>query len=142
MKRMRTSDRMLRYKKLPCKVFTYNLISRTASKRGNKYAKVFATYFGRVQAYTMRTKGGAHEALSLLFQWTSVLDHIIVDISKEKVLGSFHKTCSEDGCFLKQAETYSLWQNAVEGTIRNLKRRAGRKTTKPQEPKRLWDHCL
>ena len=45
-KRMRTNDRILCYKMLPCKVFAGTIISGTASKRGNKYAKVFAADFG------------------------------------------------------------------------------------------------
>ena len=45
MKRMSTKDRMLQYKRLPCNVFSDTIISGTSSKRGNKYAEVFATYF-------------------------------------------------------------------------------------------------
>jgi len=43
---------------------------------------------------------------------------------------------------LKQTEPYSPWQNAAEGSIRELKRGAGRKMTKSGSPKKLWDHCL
>ena len=142
MKRMRTNDRMLRYKRLPCNVFADTLISGTVSKRGNKYAEIFATDFGWARAYPMKRKGEAHEALSLLFQRTGVPDNLIVDGSKEQVQGDFKKKCSEAGCRLKQTEPYSPWQNAAEGSIRELKRGAGRKMTKSGSPKKLWDHCL
>ena len=46
MKRMRTNERMLRYKMLLCKCFADKLISETVSNRGNKYSEIFATYFG------------------------------------------------------------------------------------------------
>ena len=108
-KRMRTNDRIICYKRLPCKVFSDTILSGTASKRGNKYAKVFATDFGWARAYPMKTKGDAHEALLLLFQRTGVLDHLIVDGSKKQVLSSFKKKFSEAGCCLKQMEPYSLW---------------------------------
>ena len=63
------------------------LISGTVSKRGNKYAEIFATDFGWARAYPMKRKGEAHEALSLLFQRTGVPDNLIVDGSKEQVQG-------------------------------------------------------
>ena len=44
--RIRTNYRMMRYNQLPCNVFSDTLISGRVSKRGNKYAEVFATAFG------------------------------------------------------------------------------------------------
>ena len=123
-------------------MFADTLISGTVSKRGNKYAEIFATDFGWARAYPMKRKGEAHEALSLLFQRTGVPDNLIVDGSKDQVQGDFKKTCSGAGCRLKQTEPYSPWQNAAEGSIRELKRGAGRKMTKSGSPKKLWDHCL
>ena len=87
MKRMRTNDRMLQYMKLPCNIFSDTVLSKTATKRGNKYAEFFATYFGWAQAYPMKTKCDAHESFLSLFQWMGVPDHLIVDESKEQVLG-------------------------------------------------------
>ena len=49
----------------------------------------------------MKTKCDAHEALSLIFQQTGVIDHLILDGSKEQFPGSFKKKCSEAGCCLK-----------------------------------------
>ena len=99
---IRTNDRMLQYKRLLCNVLTDTLISGTASKRGNKYSWFFATYFGWVQGYPMKTKGNAHEALLLLFQWKGVPDHPILDRSKEQDLVLFKKKCSQAGCLLKR----------------------------------------
>ena len=67
MKCMRTNDRILRYKRLPSNVFCDTLISETASTRVNKYAEVYAKYFGWAQDCSTKTKGDDHEALSLLF---------------------------------------------------------------------------
>ena len=141
-KRMRTNDRMLQYRRLPCNVFSDTLISGIVSKKGNKYAQIFATDFGWARAYPMKKKGEAHEALSFFFQRTGVPDRLIVDGSKEQIQGPFKTKSSEAGCRLKQTEPYSPWQNAAEGSIRELKRGAGRKMTKSGSPKKLWDHCL
>ena len=43
---------------------------------------------------------------------------------------------------MKQSEPYSPWQNAAEGTIRDLKKSAGRKMIKTISPKKLWDDCI
>ena len=135
---MRTNDRMVWYKRLPCNVFCDTLISRTALKRKNKYAEVFTTHFVWAQFYPMKTKGGSHEALLLISQRTGVLDHLIVDGSKEQVLGSFKRKCSEAGYCLKQMKPYSPRQNATEGTIREPKRRSVRNITKSCSANKLW----
>ena len=72
-KRIRTNDRSLRYRRLPHQVFADTLISGTTSRRGNKYAQVFATSFGWTRVYPMSQKGLAHEGLSLLFQRACLL---------------------------------------------------------------------
>ena len=46
-------------------------------------------------------KIGAHEFLSLLFQRTRVTDKLIVDGSKEQVVGNYENKCLESGCPLK-----------------------------------------
>ena len=90
----------------------------------------------------MKTKDNSHEDILLMFQQAGVTDHLIGDGSKDKVLGSFKKKCSESGCRLKQTEPYSMWQKSAEGMIRELKRGAGMKTTKSRIIKKLSDHCL
>ena len=62
---------------------------RHGVKKGGKSAEVFATGFGWAQAYPMKKKSDAHEALSLIFQPKVVTDKMFVDGSKEQVLGNF-----------------------------------------------------
>ena len=108
---IQTNDRMLRYNRFTSNVLADTLISGTVSKRGNKHAEVFATDFGWARAYPMKNKSDAHKALSLIFQRTRVSDKMIVDGSKEHVLGKPQKKCLEIGCQLKQTEPSSPWQN-------------------------------
>ena len=56
--------------------------------------------------------------------------------------GQFRKKLTDADCWLKQTEPYSPWMNAAEGSIRELKRGAGRKMEKTGSPKKLWDHLL
>ena len=88
----------------------------------------------------MKNKGNAHGDLLFLFQWTGVTYHLIVDVFKEQVLVPYKKNFSNEDCRLKQTRLYSLWQNATEGKIRDLKRRAGRNMTKSRRSKQLSDH--
>ena len=87
-------------------------------------------------------KSDAHEALYLIFQLTGVPDKMIVDWSKEQILGNFQNKCSDAGLRMKQTEPHSPWNNATEGSIWELKRGAGRNMTNSGSPKRIWDHCL
>ena len=59
-RRFWTNDRALRYQRLPKNVFGDTLIAGTISKRGNKYAEVFATNFGWTHAFPMKRKHEDH----------------------------------------------------------------------------------
>jgi len=66
-RRFRTNDRQLRYRRLRCDMYTDTLDAKTvSSKRGNKYAQIFATRFGWYRAFPIKTKSEAHEAVSVL----------------------------------------------------------------------------
>ena len=133
---------MLLYNRLPCNIISDTLISVRVSKRRNKYAEVFVTYFGWAQTYPTKKKINAHEASNLIFQHTGVTDKLIVDELKEQVFGNFQKKCLEVGCRLKQTEPQSPCQNSAEVSIRELKHGAGRKMNKSGSSKRIWGHCL
>ena len=141
-RRFRTNDRQLRYRRLPIDCFTDTLESNTVSSRNNKYAQIFATPDGCTRAYPMRKKSEAHEGLSLLFQREGVPNTLIMDNSKEQLLGNFRKKCREAGARVKQTEPYSPWSNSAEAAIRELKKGVGRQMVRTRSPKRLWDHCL
>ena len=141
-RRITTNDRNQRYRRLPHQVSADMLISGTTSRRGNKYAQVFATSLCWTRVYPMSQKGLTHEGLSLLFQRDGVLCACIVDGSKEQVQGAFRRKLKETACQLKQTEPHSPWQNAAEGAIRELKRGVARKMSRTGSPMALWDDCL
>ena len=141
-RRFRTNDRQLRYRRLPIDCFTDTLISKTASRRLNMYAQIFATADGWCRAYPMKLKSEAHEGLSLLFQREGVPNVMIMDGALEQVQGNFRKKCREAGTHVKQTEPHTPWSNAAEAAIRELKKGVGRQMVRSGAPKRLWDDCL
>ena len=95
-RRIRTNDRQLRYCSLQCDMYTDTLDAKTVvlSKRGNKYAQVFATRFGWYRAFPLKTKSEAQKAVSILFARDGVLDTIVIDGAKEQILlGDFRRKC-------------------------------------------------
>jgi hypothetical protein len=133
---------MLCYKQLPHPTFTDTMFAGTTSKRGNKWAQVYATSFGWVQAHPMTQKGEAHETLSLLFHRDGVPPTMIFECSEEQAMGKFKRKLREADCHSQQTEPYSLWQQAAEGCIHELKRGTSRKMIKTGSPKTLWDHSI
>ena len=120
-------------------MFRDTLTAGTTSKRGKKYAEVFATNFGLTRTFPMKSKSESHEDFQLMFQRDGLTPQMIVDGSKEQVGGDFARKCKEAGCYLKQTEPCSPCHNSAEGGIKELKRGVGHKMLKARPPKRLWD---
>ena len=90
----------------------------------------------------MKTKGQAHDAVSLLFRRDGVPPAMMMDNSKEQLSKEFKRKLNEADCHHKTTEPYSQWSNAAEMNIRELKRGVSRKMIRSQAPKKFWDHCL
>ncbi len=140
--RFPTNDRMLRYKRLPHTTFTDTLIAGTPSRSGNKCAQAHSTSFVWTKAHCMTRKGEAHETLSLSFHRDGVPPTMVFDGSKEQCKGDFKRKLCMAYCHARQTEPYSLWQQAVEGWIHELKQGVSRKMIKTSSPRVIWDHCI
>jgi hypothetical protein len=79
-------------------MFSDMLIAGTISKRGNKYAQIYATSFGWARAFSMIKKSETHKTLSLMFHWDGVPPTMILDDSKEQTLGHFNHKLHEADC--------------------------------------------
>ncbi len=86
---------------------------------------MFASDFGWVQVYPMKSKGEAHKALSLMFHREGIPPSMVMDGSKEQTLGKFCQKLVDSHFQLKQTELYSPWQNAAEREIKELKKDLG-----------------
>ena len=67
---------------------------------------------------------------------------MVVDNSKEQILGKFARKCCKADCHLVTTEPYSPWMQAAEGCIKQTKLGSSRKMLKSGSPKPLWDHCI
>ena len=90
----------------------------------------------------MKTKGKAHEALSLVFHRDGVPPKMVVDNSKEQLSKEFKRKCNEADCHLVTTEPYSPWMQTAESCIKQVKLGSSRKMMKSGSPKPLWDHCF
>eukprot|EP00956_Cyclotella_meneghiniana_P018312 scaffold30420_cov55-Cyclotella_meneghiniana.AAC.1 len=142
-RRFRTNDRMLRYRRMPCNLYTDTMFApKVVSARGYIMAQIFASDFGWSRSYPMKKKSEAHDALSLLFAREGCSPKMISDGVKEMKLGEFARKCKEAGCLLQCTEPYSPWSNTAEREIRELKKGAARKLTCSGAPARLWCFAL
>ena len=138
-----TNNRQLLYRRIGHDMFMDTLKAQTTTWfQKNKYAQVFFTSFRWARAYPMKRKSDAHEGFSLLAQCDGVPITIICDNAKEQIMGKFCCKCCEVGMCVKQTKPHTPWSNAAEGTIWELKCRAGQKMAKSSCPAKLWDHCL
>jgi hypothetical protein len=141
-RRFRTNDRSLRYRRLGVDLFTDTLITKVKSRRGNKYAQVFCAANGWKRAFPMKTKGEAHEGLSLLLQRDGAPPKMIMDGAKEQISGEFKRKCKQAQIHRKQIEPLTPQSNAAETAIKELKNGTARKMFNSKAPKRLWDDCI
>ncbi len=120
-----TNDCILCYRCLHHQVSTETMFSNMYLCRNNECSQVFASDFGWVCIYSMKSKGEAHKALSLMFQHEGVMPSMVMDGSTEQTLGKLHQKLVDAPCQLKQTEPYSPWQNATEREIKELKKGSG-----------------
>jgi hypothetical protein len=76
---------------------------------------------GFTWAYPMASKSQVHEALSLFQQREGVPNVMVMNGSKEQLLGKYCHKYQKAGLHVKQTEPYTPWSNAPEGAICVLK---------------------
>jgi len=141
-RRFATHDKLLRFRRLPCMMYTDTLEAKEVSwYRKNRYGQVYATDFGWAGFYPMQKKSNAPDTLVQLAHEKGVPTHFVVDNSKEQTEGDFRKKARGFGCGINQTDHYSPWQQACEGTVREIKKGSGRTMVEKHAPRCLWDHC-
>ena len=95
-------------------MYSDTLFSTRESRRGNKFAQIFATNFDLLGSFPMKLKSEAHETLLLLFQLDGLMPAIICGNAKEIILGELNIKLKESSCPLRQTEPYTPWSNAAE----------------------------
>ena len=116
-----TNDRMLRYRGLPVDLFTDTLETGIVSHRGINMPKLMptGTHSARHTQWQGKVKHMRHYHSCLHKRGPK---HSGNDGAREQVMGEFRHEVRQADCHVKQTEPYSTWQNAAEGTIRELKK--------------------
>ena len=141
-RRFAAHDKLLRFRRLPCKMYTDTMESKTVSWfRRSKYGQVYVTDFGWTGFYPMQQKSQAPDTLVQLAHEKGVPTHFVMDNSLEQIKGQFRKKARSFGSHCRQADTYSHWQVLAEDGIRELKKGAAREMVAKHTPRKLWDHC-
>jgi hypothetical protein len=110
-KRYKTDDRQLRYRRLPVIMYTDTMYSTILSRQKNKAAHIFCTGFGFVRAFPLKKEKEAHEALSLIFHRYGVPNDMVMDGAKAQVEGEFRRRLCDAGCHIKQTEPHTILQH-------------------------------
>ena len=141
-RRFAAHDKLLRFRRLPCKMYTDTLEAKVSSwHRMSKYGQVYVTDYGWIGFYPMQSKSDTADTLTQLAHDKGVPTHFVSDNSLEQRQGKFRKKIRSYGSDLRQTDTYSPWQNQAEDGIRELKKSAGRSMAVKKTPIKLWDHC-
>jgi hypothetical protein len=82
MKRYKTNDRQLRYRRLSVTMLTDTMYSTICSRQHKKAVQVFCTDFGFVRAFPMKFESKAHEALFLLFHRDGLPNVMVMNVAK------------------------------------------------------------
>ena len=82
-----TNNRQMGYKRLAHNMYTDTLKESVLSRQQERYAQVFSASIRWVQAFPMKKKSDASDALDLLFHREGVPPKMIMDGSKEKTMG-------------------------------------------------------
>jgi hypothetical protein len=87
---------------LPVTMFTYTMYSTILSRKQNKAAQIFWTYFGFVRAFPMKLESEVHDELSLLFNRDEVPNVMVMDGAKAQTEGEFRRKLRDACCHIKQ----------------------------------------
>ncbi len=69
-------------------------------------------------------------------------EYMVMNESKEQVIGDLRRKCRDPDCHVHQVQTYSPWSNLAEGAIREEKYGSRHRMAAKRAPKRLWDDSL
>ena len=89
----------------------------------------------------MSTKSNAHHSSKKLFKNDGVPSKIVMDISREQVIGKFKEACQDATVQVQQLEYNTPWANRAECTVLDNKRAARRAMKKSALPAKLQDYC-
>ena len=142
-RRFATNDKLLRFRRLNCKMYTDTMKAKKKSwYRANLYGQVYTTDFGWVGFYPMQSKSQTPETLVELAHDKGIPYKLVMDNAKEQTMGEFRRKARSYGCSIRQIPTYSPWLDLAETAVAELKKGGARAMVSTKCPRLLWDHCF
>ena len=144
-KRYITNDRMLRYPRISCNIFTDTFFAnkeKCTSTRGNDCCQLFVSEFGF--AFGAPMKGGSQlcDAYKKFFKEIGVPPCIICDSAPNQIQGEARKLCNLCSCTIKSLEKGTPSSNRAECYVGLVKSNVKKDLKMTNSPLVLWDYCV
>ena len=117
------------------------MFSKVPSIHGDNGATVYTNGQGYDVIYPWKTKGDHADTLMSLIQDVGIPQTLISDGGKELIYGRARDTCTEYRINQRYTVPYSPWQNAAEGSVREIKKGTRRKLRYTGAPRRTWSYA-
>ena len=142
-RRLRTNDRMLRYRRINSDFFTDTFFCTEKGKtlRGFTCAQLFVSDKGYLAIYFMKSKSEFKDALKLFCKEIGVPLNLVVDPSKEQTSNNVKKFCHKVGTTLRILGESTQWANRAERYIGIFKESIRQDMRLSNSPLCLWDYC-
>jgi hypothetical protein len=139
--RYSTNDRMLRYDRIQCPVYTdtYFATSKLGpSIRGFTCSQLFATDFGYVDCRHMKRKAEVPQAFKTFFREVGIPEALVADGASEQISGESKRICQLSDCDVRQLERGTPWANRAELNIGITKQKIKKQMKISGSPMTLW----
>ena len=100
----RTNDQQLQYCRLNSTMFNDTYFSSIKYTRGNTCAQIWTNDIKMIRIDPMSTKIHARHSAKKLFKNDGLLSKIVVDGSREKIMGKFKEACKDATVQVQQLE--------------------------------------
>lgn len=143
-RRYAINDRMLRYNRLRCPLYTDTLLAseRCVSVRGYTCAQIFASEFGFIFPCLMRKRADMSLATKRLFKEIGVPTELICDRAREQYSGDNLKLCEQSGCTIKELEKGTPQADRAERYIQMAKNETKDDMGSEDSPLVFWCYTL
>ena len=92
-------------------------LSSIKSTRGNTCTKIWTNDIKWIRIDSMSTKSNAHHSAKKLFKNDGVTSNIVIDGSREKVVGKLKEACQDTTFQTQQLEYNNPWADIAEGAV-------------------------
>jgi hypothetical protein len=141
-RRLKTSQRHLRFPTLNIQTYTDTMFSSLKSIRGCTCAQIFTDGRKFFRAYPMAKKADAHHALSAFIQDVGIPKFCLSDGAKEERGGEWGRIVKHYHIKTRTTEPKSPWQNRAESGIFELKKLVRRALRRSGAPLEFWCYAL